>query len=218
MLVDPTTIPVYFNNFNRHDAMRRMIDWLQDAGTKRIVILDNASTYPPLLEYYKNLPTGVTLHPLHRNCGPWAFWEQGLHKNQDIPYVVTDPDIAPEEGCPKDLINRLQVLLHNNPSHGKVGPGILVPGLTSGVDFEGERKYWTIRFNTESFLAPIDTTFAMYQAHANFCNHRNNLRMDRPYVVKHMPSYYHHLVTSILPEEEQYYAGHHEKKWSHIGY
>jgi len=51
MLVDPTTIPVYFNNFNRHDAMRRMIDWLQDAGTKRIVILDNASTYPPLLEY-----------------------------------------------------------------------------------------------------------------------------------------------------------------------
>lgn len=47
---------IFIVNRNRHEAMVRLVDWLRAGGTRRIVILDNASTYPPLLQYYDALP------------------------------------------------------------------------------------------------------------------------------------------------------------------
>lgn len=218
MLVDPNNVPVFINNRDRLHAMRQMIDWLLSAGTKRIEILDNDSTYPRLLEYYGGLPAGVRVTFLGENLGPWAFWDKKMHLKQDIPYVVTDADIAPVDECPKDLINRLTVLLHDNPKSDKVGPGLLVPGLfdsLSGTGSDWERKFWTNRHSNEAFFAPIDTTFALYGAGSPSCNHDNNLRMDWPYVVRHTPSY---ADMYINPEEESYYITHRKQCWSHVGY
>jgi len=204
--------------------MREMIDWLQDAGTKNIVIFDNASTYPPLMEYYKNLPEGVSVNYLGQNCGPWAFWDKGFHLQQRTPYIVTDPDLIPDINCPKDLINQLQLLLHDNPSCGKVGTGLLFPGLVPPETYDpkgksryDENMYWTRRHSAKAFYAPIDTTFALYPvgpAKHDYGINKNNLRMDRPYVVKHTPSFY----TGIQPPEELYYIAHVNRKWSHVGW
>src|SRR5580658_5215869 len=114
-LADPDTIPVYINNRNRLSTMKEMINWLLSAGTKKIIIVDNASSYPLLLEYYKNLPSGVVVEMLGRNGGPRIFWEMQMHLRQSTPYIVTDSDLVPDRDCPKDLVHQLNVLLHTNP-------------------------------------------------------------------------------------------------------
>src|SRR5271166_4067804 len=125
-LVPAEEIPVYLNNRDRLTTTRTTVDWLLSAGTRRIVILDNDSSYPPLLKYYKALPVGVSVEFLGANAGPWAFWDREMHLQQHTPYVVTDSDLVPAEECPKDLISKLQVLLSNRPESGKVGPGLKI--------------------------------------------------------------------------------------------
>jgi hypothetical protein len=114
-IVDVAAVPDYVNNRDRVTTTRALVDWLLSAGTRRIVILDNQSTYPPLLGYYKNLPAGVEVEFFNANCGPWAFWDKGLHLSQTTPYIVSDSDVVPAEGCPKDLIRVLNLLLHERP-------------------------------------------------------------------------------------------------------
>src|ERR1700678_4193012 len=87
-------IPVYINNHNRLTTTKAMTEWLLKAGTKRIVILDNGSTYAPLLEWYEKLSEGVEVVK-QSNLGPWAFWESQRHTVQATPYVVTDSDLVP---------------------------------------------------------------------------------------------------------------------------
>ena len=49
-----SSIPIIINNYNRYSAFIKLVDWLSSAGFVNIIVLDNQSTYPPLLEYYKN--------------------------------------------------------------------------------------------------------------------------------------------------------------------
>ncbi|TXC65329.1 hypothetical protein FSC37_02025 [Piscinibacter aquaticus] len=103
VVLDWRDIPVFIVNRNRHEAMVRLIDWLRAGGTRKIVILDNASTYPPLLQYYDALPQGVNVLRLPQNHGPYVLWQQRVHEVLDTPYVLTDSDIVPAEFCPADL-------------------------------------------------------------------------------------------------------------------
>ena len=231
-IVDASQVPVYINNRDRVSTVKVTVDWLLSAGTQRIVILDNDSTYPPLLEYYKTLPFGVSVHYYGANLGPGAFWDiKKFHLRQDMPYVFTDSDMVPDEGCPKDLIHRLNMLLNEHPESGKVGPGLKIadiPDLYSmnGCDRNEQVQYWKSRYSPEAFFAAIDTTFALYPAYSNGrvdtllpdgtyiqFSHDNlsNLRMDNPYVWKHAPWY----AVPPLSEEELYYRTHCNKEWSH---
>ena len=48
-------IPIFINARDRLGVMKKLIDWLLNAGYRNLIILDNNSTYPPLLEYYSAL-------------------------------------------------------------------------------------------------------------------------------------------------------------------
>ena len=48
-------VPIIINNRNRYTFLKLMIEQLTSFGYKHIYILDNDSTYPPLLEYYKTI-------------------------------------------------------------------------------------------------------------------------------------------------------------------
>ena len=92
--------PIYLIVFNRLDALRQLVDWLESSGYKNIHIIDNASTYPPLLQYLKSSPH--TVHNMERNYGHLVLWESGEfddvidHHN----FVLSDCDILPVESCP----------------------------------------------------------------------------------------------------------------------
>jgi len=186
------------------------------------VILDNDSSYKPLLEYYGNLSVGVSVR-YQKNLGPWAFWEQGMHQNQRTPYVVTDSDLVPADCCPKDLIEKMLGVLSAYPECGKVGPSLRldnIPDLSrdfithgDGKGWEGEGIYWRDRHPSGAFKAPIDTTFSLYLPRSPWIPAGwQNLRLDMPYVVEHAPWY----LLKPFSEEEQYYRDHASTTWSHV--
>ena len=69
--IDYREIPVIINNYNRVDHLLKLIHWLEKSEMKNIFIIDNASTYPILLDYYKN--TRYHVVKLSANLGYKAF-------------------------------------------------------------------------------------------------------------------------------------------------
>jgi hypothetical protein len=203
-------IPVFIVNRNRLGALRLLVDWLCAAGTRRVVIMDNASDYPPLLRYYEQLPEGVKVMRLPENHGPYVLWEQGVHKLLETPYVVTDSDVVPADCCPKDLIGALLAALQRWPDAKKVGTALRIDNLPDGyIDADTVRKwesqFWEHPVAPGVFAAPVDTTFAIYPARGEFSNEACNLRLGHPYIAEHTPWYAEEVT---LGEEERYYREH----------
>jgi hypothetical protein len=220
--VQASDIPIFVNNRDRLTSTKTLCDWLLKAGTKKITVLDNDSSYGPLLEWYRSLPDGVEV-VRQGNLGPWGAWSTGRLQTQANPYIVTDSDCVPSECCPLDLVDRLLKLLRDNPGCGKVGPGLRldnIPDLSrdfitngDGKGWEGEGVFWKRRHSISAFYAPIDTTFAIYNEHSQWVGAGwQNLRMDMPYVVEHTPWY----IEKPFSEEEQYYRDHADRTWSHV--
>ena len=205
--LDWRDIPVFVVNRNRLCAMQRLIEWLRAAGTRQIVILDNASSYPPLLRYYESLPEGVKVLRMEQNHGPWVLWQQGVHKVLETPFVLTDSDVVPVAACPSDLIARMLEVLQSHPEAKKVGPGLRIDDLPDHyVEADTVRKwesqFWEHPVAPGLFRAPIDTTFALYPPGAEFSNEPCNLRLGAPYLIEHTPWY---VDEKNLSDEELHY-------------
>jgi len=203
-------IPVFIVNRNRLEALRRLVDWLCAAGTRRVVVMDNASDYPPLLQYYQALPEGVKVMHLTENHGPYVLWQQGVHEVLDTPYVVTDSDVVPADFCPPDLIGALLAGLQRWPDAKKVGAALRIDNLPDSYgDVDTVRKwesqFWEHPVAPGVFAAPIDTTFALYPARGEFSNEACNLRLGHPYIAEHTPWY---VDEAALSAEERYYREH----------
>ncbi len=66
-------LPVFIVTRDRVAALSRLVTWLENEGMTNLVILDNDSTYPPLLEYLDSTPH--TVFRLGRNIGHTAPWD-----------------------------------------------------------------------------------------------------------------------------------------------
>jgi len=203
-------IPVFIVNRNRLEPMRRLITWLRSAGTRNIGILDNHSTYPPLLEYYAALAEGVHLIRSEENHGPHALWRRGAHKDLTTPYVVTDSDLVPADFCPRDLVPALLEALQRFPDAGKVGPGLRIDNLPesyreSDTVRKWEAQFWEQPVGDGYFAAQIDTTFALYPAGAEFSLGDQNIRLGFPYLMEHTPWY---VDDANLSAQDVYYRAH----------
>lgn len=209
-IMDWRDIPIFIINRNRLSAMRSLIDWLLAAGINKIIILDNQSDYPPLLDYYAALPDKVKLMLMPENFGPYVFWQQGVHRALDTPYIVTDSDLVPASFCPNDLIPALLDAVNRFPDCGKAGPGLRIDNLPDGYREadtvrKWESQFWEKPLGQGHFAAPVDTTFALYPAKAEFTRDDRNIRLGYPYIVEHSPWY---ALESELSEEERYYRDH----------
>jgi SAM-dependent methyltransferase len=211
------SIPIILNNRNRLGSLRRMITWLLAVGCTDIQILDNDSTYPPLLAYYEDLPERVTLHRLGQNIGPWAFWKLALHQHLSVPYIVSDADLVPADFCPTDLISRLVSVAHRFPDSVKVAPGLRVDSISphyaqGDAALQWESQFWWKPVTQGIFAAQVDTTFAIYQPGVDFSIRGENLRLGYPYLLEHTPW---QVDDRALSEEESFYRAHTAKTFSH---
>jgi hypothetical protein len=192
--VDWHDTPVYIISFNNLDrGFRRLVEWLQSADMKNIKVIDNHSTWEPLLRYYETL-NGVELLLQPENLGHEVFWRLGYQNHQVGRYIVTDPDVVPAEGCPRDLVRKMHEV-SNRYSNAKVGPGIRIDNLPDHYfqkDYmrRCECRYWdeSARVGPDCFDAAIDTTFALYEPGAGKWDGKH-FRLDFPYVVEHIPWY-----------------------------
>ena len=93
-------VPVFVNCFNRVSVLRSLVEWLLNTEQRRLVLLDNASTYPPLLSYYRDLAaeTRVMVVQLGNNLGHNALFTSGLLLRLGLtttPFVYTIPISCP---------------------------------------------------------------------------------------------------------------------------
>jgi hypothetical protein len=203
-------IPIYICSRDRVACLRRLVDWLEAAGHERITILDNASTYEPLIDYLKATPHDVVA--LGANLGKRAIWAAGLTPQEF--FVYTDPDIVPTGDCPLDAVAVLRDALARYP-YPKVGLGLYTDDLTSGAlppFLARELTEWengpVIRgqsLDRYVYVSAVDTTFAMYRPGGQFCYQA--LRTHAPYEARHLGWYSEANPT----EEDLYYLEHAER-------
>lgn len=206
-------IPIIINSRDRVTMLKKMIEWLVQLKDSYIVILDNDSTYEPLLEYYKEIKDSIEIKYLKANLGSTALYkvkEQDNHKS-DI-FIYTDPDLFPIDECPLDVIEHLKKPLMEH-KFNKVGLGLEINDLPDHYDLKQkvinwEKQFWERPYDSNFFHAGIGATFALYhKSHVSGKEHNvhNCLRSNYPYIVRHLPWY---LDSNHLDEEQQYYIEH----------
>lgn len=205
---DYKSIPVIINNFNRLDYLRKLIDSLEKRGYFNIYIIDNKSTYPPLLEYYKDCK--YTVFRLDDNIGYKAIWKTEVYDRfKNSWYVYTDSDVVIDEGCPDDFMERFVSFLKKYKNAQKVGFGIRIDDLPEHFKnkqsvIDHESRFWVNEVEDSIYAASIDTTFALYRP---FCggpadDYHETYRTGFPYVIQHLPWY---VDSSAMTDEEIYY-------------
>lgn len=191
--------PVVINCRDRVTDLRALVAWLERAGHERITLLDNASTYEPLLDYLRATPHTVVR--LTANVGSRALWHANLVPNE--PFIYSDPDVVPTEECPLNAVEHLHELLERFEAP-KVGLGLMlddVPPEHRDLPWERELVMPAHEFAPGAFNSLIDTTFALHAANAEFSYYA--VRTGAPYLARHMPWY-----RDELDEEHRYYVAH----------
>ena len=188
-------IPIIIISYNQLYYLKKQIDFLLKNGYKKIIILDNNSNYPPLLEYFKEIKKNVKIHRLDKNYGHLVFWEnKKIFKKYSKGYfVVSDADIVPIEDCPDDFLLRFKELLDKYPNATKVGFSLNLETIpdankNKNVILKWEKQFWKQRIEHDNcFIAELDTTFAIYRPRykrkaEGFCN---AIRTDYPLQAYH---------------------------------
>lgn len=207
--VSPTSIPIVINNFNRLESLRILVDWVRSLdGETSIIILDNASTYPPVRAFYRTLKApNEQVVRLGYNSGLEGIADVAQELRGFRRFVVTDPDLVPYPDTPRDILKRMDVLLDRYPQFTHVGASIEIRDLPPTYPLREEVEEWESQFwppkaaavGSDGWEAWVDTTFAMYRGDADVRGLYTSMRMDRPYTLRHVDWY----LDPTCPTEEQ---------------
>lgn len=211
-LKDPLTIPVIIISYNRLTDLQKLVSFLLERKHKNIIIVDNQSTFPPLLEYYRSIENKVTVYHMDRNYGHLVFWKNRELYNRyaDGYYVITDSDIIPNPALPNNYIRQLMQLLDKHKEVSKVGFALQIDDLPDYFKqkqsvINWEKQFWTDSVCKEIYRASLDTTFAIYPPYfdnLNFGTFYKALRVGGNFTAKHGGWY---IDNERLSEEDIYY-------------
>jgi hypothetical protein len=211
-------VPIIINSRDRRSGLERLVAWLRAAGYLNIAILDNQSTYPPLLDYLRSIESEVVVFRSSRNLGPRALWSSGLIGIvADVPFIYTDPDVLPVEECPPDVARELFDLLSVHRQATKAGLGIRIDDIPDTYEHKSavqawEANFWRRPLAGNCYDAAVDTTFALYRPGS--WHQLQAVRSGPPYLVRHLPWY---VDSSLLSPEDRYYAEHARSQTSSWG-
>jgi hypothetical protein len=182
-------IPVIINNRNFLTWPKAMVERIKEYdGVGEIIIVDNDSTYPPLLEWYATNPCRI--ERLNDNLGMGAPWASEIVKQLNgVPYILTDPDMGLED-TPDDTLLYLFDKL-NTLQLDKVGLGLDWQIVEKKSPYyERLNVYEKNRWSNSPVIdgvhteVQIDTTFALYNVDHYFIGGGST---TFPYVARHYP-------------------------------
>jgi hypothetical protein len=214
---------IFICSYNRFEPLKSLISALTSRGYYNIVILDNGSTYQPLLDWYKTLDERLSVYFCANNYGPEAldcvrqlepaFWEKYNHVILNEYHVYTDSDVIPVDEAPDSFIDDMVDLCkkYNIP---KLGLSLKIDDLPDSyvlkekvVKHESsffEREY-IVDDKCKLFKAPVDTTFAV-NSPGLACGYSDYAyRAAGNYFARHAPWYFD---SKNLPVDEIYYLKH----------
>lgn len=169
------------------------------------IILDNYSSYGPLLDFYQKCPYKVVIS--QGNGGPHELWNNFPPSIKGW-YAVTDPDLDLSK-VPKDFVKKSQRLFTSYNWTRKVGVSLEIKDIPrESLSYEVVRAYetgyWRDKVD-DGFIASTETTLALYHVERDKLQQDfyKSIRLDRPYTARHLPWYF--TDKSQLSKEYQYY-------------
>lgn len=208
---DFKSIPIIIINFNQLEYLKKLIHFLQDRTYKNIVIIDNVSTFKPLLDYYKTIEKSVTVIRNTKNEGHRVFWKNKYFRKKYGKgyYVVTDSDIVPHDNCPENFLLHFKAILDRTKNLSKVGFSLQIDNipdtnLHKEKILKWEKPFWETKNKEGHYIADIDTTFALYRPlnQLEYYYFYKSFRLKPPYIAKHGGWYIDH---NNLNGEQEYY-------------
>jgi len=189
-------VPVYVIAFNNPTYVEFMVTQLQKFKIQKIIVVDNNSTYPPLLEYYNANKDKFQLIRMDKNYGHLVVIKCFYEFLPEF-FIITDPDLQFNTNLPKNFIEQLRDISIKFSAY-KVGFALDLSDahlFNKKMRFFGktienwEGQFWKKKINDsdyELYDATIDTTFAIY-------NKKNlkgkNIRVAGNFTTKHLPWY-----------------------------
>tara|TARA_R110002153_G_scaffold246678_1_gene402556 strand:- start:2400 stop:3056 length:657 start_codon:yes stop_codon:yes gene_type:complete len=196
MSINP--INVFLINRNLLTTTKNTLDFLRKEKRVKVYILDQQSTYVPLLDYYKTIKEQIFYN---KNEGPYSAWDVKYRNLRRNNFIVADSDCLYDKVPSNWLDIMINTLEESNVS--KVGFSLEIENLPDsqiGKDaYIHESKYWMNK-NKYGWDAHVDTTFAMYKPYCPFTY--DAIRLDKPYCIEHSPWY---ITEDNISEEWIYY-------------
>jgi glycosyltransferase involved in cell wall biosynthesis len=167
-------IPIIIPVFNTATYLSSMVEQLEKLNLTNIIICDNGSTYPPMLQLLDELSNKYHVVEWGKNMGPRVYTEdKDICSKMPKNFIVTDPDLLFNPEMPKRAIDKMKRIIDTY--------GISKTGLAIDIDSPDERKrffnahqvdlwernYWSRKVEQyperdDLYAAPIDTTFCLY--------------------------------------------------------
>ncbi len=168
---------IFIMSYNLLESTRNMAEFFVQCGHEPVIV-DNDSSYPPLLKWletcaYKVVSTkGIQLSTFNR-----FVWEiPNLLDDVGEFYCVTDCDLG-FDGVPKDFCEVLANHIERSPGILKCGLSIRISDLPDNKYAnsyrESESKNWESKDNYGFYGIPVDTTCAVYSV--DRCNNIANM-------------------------------------------
>jgi len=208
---------VFIINKNRLTTTRQLVQQLE--GKADLTIIDNESSWEPLLEWYSSeCPVKVVLG---EDFGPRTLWtgHDDLTPEGEV-YAVTDSDLDLTDciNLDKPLLPFLSEALDKYPDVMKVGVSLRLDDLPDEYPekeftLKRESEYWEDERDEDFYNADVATTLAVYRP-GNPVQYGPALRSKPPYQARHVPWY---LTPETMTDEERYYLDHADfEKWRGI--
>lgn len=218
-------IPIFIIVVDRMRCLQRCIEDIIDVVTSpyEIIILDQGSTYPGMLEYQQQLEEAGIVSIVRKKAQTFeqvisniaSSVKSYLISHPDVHhYAVTDGDIS-LRGCQGDILLFMAGVLDACPRIAQVGTSLRISNL--GNTFkdrvqEDEGHWWKSSivaaewrgFFVNLLSAAIDTTFAVRKRTQEWSRLQSpSMRVLGPYMAEHIPWY----STNPSPDELHGFQG-----------
>jgi hypothetical protein len=159
--------------------------------TNNIYIVDNCSTYVPLINYLNS--TDVKVIRKNNNYGHFVVYGDDIRLIGGSKYIITDPDLFLNKQLPKNFIDILCFLSDKYKAY-KVGFALdITNNIRDDVFFGGyniktwESQFWSNKISDpqyELYNALIDTTFCLINYDYD---QSNSIRVAGEFTAIHRP-------------------------------
>ena len=201
--------PIYLTNMNRLSTTKKMVEDLFRLNPKAdITIIDNASTYPPLLKWYEEVKNDIKIERLDANHGPWVFFYGGIfqHCKQDY-YAYSDADLELNPNMPPEW---QEIMFDYHQRYGKKCSLVL---RTDDIEDPARKAEIEAHYNLTTCFHPSDekdvytgVTDMHFSFDAKQSGYRyDSVRLAGDFMCRHIPWYNNF---DNLSEEELYFLSH----------
>lgn len=234
------SVPIFIISWNQYTYLKDLVDQVLKYPDMSIHIIDNNSTYEPLVKYLTEIEKNPSVKVLRQdtNHGHKVYEMPHILKYIDelgvSKYVVTDPDLTLNTKMPADFIKRLSEL-SDKYKKNKVG---LALDITNNIDLDrklddtdmtiadNEKKWWLKPIDNtdgyELYDADVDTTFALINKEYRKLNGLDNsIRVAGDFTAIHRP-WLKNFKSELLDGEMDFYLSSKDnksttlKRWSNL--